>query len=266
MKIPTFVSALDTIINGGVPSGSSILLLGEAGAGGTEFAITSAVKHSRAIDGIIPKELQNKEIDLLDGILYVTFSKPASEIMRVIELTMQEDIVRSLKSRIKIVDLSTAYYAKTQIPNSWIGGPRLREKEDLIGALVSALDRDAPGKMIILDSLSDLITSKLIDEKSLFDLARGVSRAVKKWNSLLYAIMATEITDTRNENILIDIFDGTMLFRWNTSERYSRRRRFMVIPKFIGVLPQIEQEKIERFDTDFDYKSGMIVLNTTKVK
>lgn len=266
MNVPTFVSSLDTIINGGVPSGSSILLLGEPGAGSYEFAFTSAAKLSRAMEGIIPRELENKDINILGGILYITFSKPASEIIRQLKLTMEEDMVNSLISRIRIIDLSSIYYSKTQIPNSWIEGTRLREKEDLMTILVTSLEKEAKGKLIIIDSLTDLITSRSFEEKIIFDLARGISRAIKKWDSLLYALMTSDITTHENENILMDIFDGTMIFRWNTSDRFSRRRRFMYIPKFIGVLPRIEQERIERFDTDFDYKSGMIVLNTTKVK
>jgi KaiC/GvpD/RAD55 family RecA-like ATPase len=266
MNIPTFVSSLDTIINGGVPSGSSILLLGEPGAGNYEFAFTSAAKLSRAIEGIIPRELENKDINILDGIIYITLSKPASEITRQLQLTMEEDLVKDLIRKIKIIDFSSIYYSKTQIPYSWIGGTHLREREDLMTSLVSSLEKEAKGKMIILDSITDMITSKIFDDKMIFDLARGISRAIKKWDSLLYALMTADITTKENENILMDIFDGTMIFRWNTSDKFSRRKRFMFIPKFIGVLPRIEQERIERFDTDFDYKSGMVVLNTTKVK
>ena len=64
----------------------------------------------------------------------------------------------------------------------------------------------------------------------------------------------------------MEIFDGTLLFEWNSMERSSKRKRYMSIPRFTGVLPLIEREKIERFDTEFDLKTGMIVLNTTKVK
>ena len=41
-KIPTGVGTFDPIIRGGFPSGSLILLIGEAGAGNIEFAYTSA--------------------------------------------------------------------------------------------------------------------------------------------------------------------------------------------------------------------------------
>ncbi|MCG2759044.1 MAG: hypothetical protein L6263_11510, partial [Desulfobacteraceae bacterium] len=45
-RTPTAIPTLDTIIRGGFPSGSLVLLIGEAGAGSTEFAYTSAALHS----------------------------------------------------------------------------------------------------------------------------------------------------------------------------------------------------------------------------
>jgi KaiC/GvpD/RAD55 family RecA-like ATPase len=44
-RIPTGIESLDNIIEGGLPSGSIVLLLGELGAGDFEFAITSSMRH-----------------------------------------------------------------------------------------------------------------------------------------------------------------------------------------------------------------------------
>ena len=43
-RIPTGVSDFDTMIQGGFPAGSVILLIGDVGAGQREFAYTSASK------------------------------------------------------------------------------------------------------------------------------------------------------------------------------------------------------------------------------
>jgi KaiC/GvpD/RAD55 family RecA-like ATPase len=266
MKVPTFVPSLDNIMKGGIPEGSSVLLLGEPGAGNFEFSLTSAVNLARALDGKIPRGLENYDVKFPDGILYVSFSKPASEILRILTLSLEEDLASSLKKRISILDFSRLFYLQTQIPSSWIGGGTIRDKENIVSTFIKEIDKSGTNKLIIIDSFTDLITSKYLDEKTMFDISRGLSRASKKWNSIVYVLMTANITDRRSENIMMEIFDGTLLFEWNASEKSSKRRRYMTIPRFTGVLPQLEREKIERFDTEFDYKTGMIVLNTTKVK
>jgi KaiC/GvpD/RAD55 family RecA-like ATPase len=266
MKVPTFVPSLDNIMKGGIPEGSSVLLLGEPGAGNFEFSLTSAVNLARALDGKIPRELENFKIEFPDGILYVSFSKPANEIMRILTLSLEEGLASSLRKRIAILDFSRLYYSQTQIPTSWIGGGTIRDRENLVSSFIKEIEKAGKNKLIIIDSFTDLVTSKYLDEKTMFDISRGISRASKMWNSIVYVLMTSNIIERRAENIMMEIFDGTLIFEWNTTDKSSKRKRYVTIPRFTGVLPLIEREKIERFDTEFDYKTGMIVLNTTKVK
>ncbi|MEM2619615.1 MAG: hypothetical protein QW356_09115, partial [Candidatus Hadarchaeales archaeon] len=69
MRVPTFVPSFDTISKGGVPDGSSILLLGQPGAGSLEFSLSSAANLSQAIKGKNFRELESFEIKLLKGIV-----------------------------------------------------------------------------------------------------------------------------------------------------------------------------------------------------
>ncbi|MCL4446837.1 MAG: hypothetical protein M0Z77_08930 [Thermoplasmatales archaeon] len=266
MKIPTFVPSLDNIMKGGIPEGSSVLLLGEPGAGNFEFSLTSAVNLARALDGKIPRDLANYQVEFPEGILYVSFSKPANEIIRILTLSLEEGLASSLRKRISILDFSRLYYSQTQIPTSWVGGGTIRDREGLVSSFIKDIEKAGKNRLIIIDSFTDLVTGKYLDEKTMFDISRGLTRASKIWNSIVYVLMTSGIVERRAENILMEIFDGTLLFEWNTTEKSSKRKRYMTIPRFMGVLPIIERERIERFDTEFDYKTGMIVLNTTKVK
>ncbi len=266
MKIPTFVSSLDSIIKGGMPIGTSALLMGDPGAGNFEFAITSASKHALAIEGKLPLELEGRDVKPLNGILYVTISKPQKEIQRSFRLIMDEALVNALESHISYVDLSGIYYSRSQIPASWIGKSTLKDKEDFITVLFKSLEEKGRGKLIIIDSLTDLFTWRDFDFNKILDLSRGVTRVVKEWDSVAYTLMTRNITDPKNENILIEIFDGAMVFRWSESENISKRFRYMYMPKFIGVLQFIEKERIEKFDTQFDYNTGMVILNITRVR
>jgi len=267
MKIPTFVPSLDTIVKGGLPEGSSVLLLGQPGAGNFEFSISSAANLSRAMEGHVFRELSGYEIRVLGGIVYVSFSKPEEEVKRIISLSLEKGLASHLLEKIEILDYSRLFYQQTQVPLSWLGSANtLRDREGMITSFIRDIDRIGKDKMIIVDSLTDLFTSKYSDENVIFDLSRGLTRASKKWNSLIYVLMTSGIVDKKAENILMEIFDGTMVFEWSSSEKTNRRRRYVSIPRFIGVLPQIEAERIERFDAEFDYSSGMVVLNTMKVR
>jgi KaiC/GvpD/RAD55 family RecA-like ATPase len=266
MKVPTFVPSLDSIMKGGIPEGSSILLLGEPGAGNFEFALTSAANLSRAIEGKIPRELSSYDIKILEGILFVTFSKPSSEIIRILSLSLESGLAESLQAKLKILDLSKIYYLQTQIPSTWTGAGSIKERENIIQMMIKGIEAEGSNKLIIIDSMTDLITGRFIDEKTMFDISRGLSRACKMWNSIVYVLLTQDVVDIRSQNILMEIYDGTLVFKWNAPESTSKRRRYMIIPKFTGVLPLIERERIERFDTEFDYNTGMIVLNTTRVK
>ncbi|MEM0138659.1 MAG: hypothetical protein QW100_02900 [Thermoplasmatales archaeon] len=267
MRVPTFVPSFDTISKGGVPDGSSILLLGQPGAGNLEFSLSSAANLSQAIKGKNFRELEGFEIKLLKGVVYVSFSKPRSEIFRIINLSLEEKLASDLISSMDVLDYSRLFYQQTQIPLTWVGGgSTLRDRENLITKFIGDIERSGKDKLIIIDSLADLLTSKYSQENNIFDLSRGLTRASKMWGSVIYVLMTAGIVDKRAETILMEIFDGTMQFEWGVSERSSRRKRVMTIPKFVGVLPVIEAEKIERFDTEFEYKSGMVILNTMKVR
>ncbi|MEM0140510.1 MAG: hypothetical protein QXN66_00505 [Thermoplasmatales archaeon] len=267
MRVPTFVPSFDTISKGGVPEGSSVLLLGQPGAGNLEFCLSSAANLSQALRGKAFRELDGFEVKILGGIVYVSFSKPKKEVFRIISLSLENRLASDLISTINVLDYSRLFYQQTQVPLSWVGEySTLRDRENLVSTFIRDIEKVGRDRLIIVDSLTDLLTSKYSDENTIFDLARGLSRAAKMWNSVIYVLMTSGIVERRSENILMEIFDGTMLFEWGASERTSRRKRFMTIPRFIGVLPMIEAEKIERFDTEFEYASGMVVLNTMKVR
>ncbi|WP_319378766.1 hypothetical protein [uncultured Methanocorpusculum sp.] len=45
VRVPTYIPSVDKILGGGVPIGSTILLITEPGAGGPEFLFTSLVNY-----------------------------------------------------------------------------------------------------------------------------------------------------------------------------------------------------------------------------
>lgn len=77
--MPTGVADFDSIIKGGLPAGSVVLLLGDVGAGQLEFALTSAAKIGLVMED--PNALEfflghaAKRSALPEKMSYITFSK-----------------------------------------------------------------------------------------------------------------------------------------------------------------------------------------------
>jgi hypothetical protein len=78
-RIPTGVADFDSIINGGFPEGSVVLLLGDLGAGHVEFCLTSAAKLSLVKDNpdsyeyFLGGRLRNRKLP--EKLCYVTFAR-----------------------------------------------------------------------------------------------------------------------------------------------------------------------------------------------
>jgi len=93
--IPTGVADFDSIIKGGFPAGSVILLVGDLGAGQTEFALTSAAKLAMVKErpDSAPFILgAGKDSRLPDKICYITFSRSREEVLAELEAAFNQDL------------------------------------------------------------------------------------------------------------------------------------------------------------------------------
>ena len=115
--------------------------------------------------------------------------------------------------------------------------------------------------MIIVDSLTDLVVSKSVSTHDLVGVLRGIQRASKKWNGIIYLLLTKDIMEKMDEQMLIDSVDGVLVFEWNKLYRTTKRQRYMFIEKFMSVLPHIKEDRIARFPTMVSSKSGLIVIN-----
>ena len=272
-KIPTAVAAFDSIIKGGVPEGSVVLLHGEPGAGNMEFSITSAAKLS------IARKFPERRRTMLGGYLediyipsktcYVSLTKSEAEVKRIVDLSLENDLSQAFFENFIIRDLSSLYFKKSSIPRSWSSGGSLfdqPEGKDILEEIVKFLNDNGNDSVVIIDSLTDLITSSQVSESMLIDVIKGLVKVSKKWRSIIYLLLTEGIAEKRIEQIISDIVDGILDFKWFASEKYSQRYRYLYVPKFIGVLPHIEEERVIRFKTQVDYTNGFIVTYTEKIR
>lgn len=273
-RIPTGVSDFDSILGGGVPVGSVILLLGDIGGGGLEFALTSAAKI-----GIVKEFPETRgfmfghgaKLGILpDKMSYLTFSRSKDDLLREVKLSFNRDFYDSLSTNLDFKDFSSYYFKRTVVPSSWVGGEGGElfsdKKEDgALESLVTFLDGNAPGSLIIMDSLTDLVVSETIKFEDVVAFLKGLQRMSKKWGCVIYLILADEVLEKRKQQIIIDSVDGVLRFEWAKFHHTSKRQRYLYVEKFMSILPHLDQERIARFATLITSQSGFVVINTERV-
>jgi KaiC/GvpD/RAD55 family RecA-like ATPase len=274
-RIPTGVADFDSIIQGGLPAGSVVLLLGDVGGGGHEFALTSAAKI-----GIVKEFPDTRSFMLGDagknGVLpdkmcYITFSRSRNDILQDVKLSFNKDFYESLKTNLLFKDFSKDYFMHTVVPTSWLDSEETqgifsdKKKDGLLESLVDFLDVNAPKSMVIMDSLTDLVVSETIPFQDVVALLKGIQRMAKKWGSVFYLVLTDEILDRKRQQMIIDSVDGVLKFEWAKFHHTSKRQRYLYVEKFMSVLPHLDQERIARFATLITSQSGFVVINTERV-
>jgi KaiC/GvpD/RAD55 family RecA-like ATPase len=276
-RVPTGVSDFDSIIKGGLPAGSVVLLLGDVGAGQNEFVYTSLFKIA-TVQGK-PEYMHHYlgsycDYDSLpEKLSYITFVRPKEDILREIATSFDYTYYEALEDKLVFKDFSANYFRQSVVPASWtatgdnggslFGNPS--EKEDVLNALVKFLDENAHNSLVIIDSLTDLVISKTVDVRDLITVLRGMQRAAKKWGGIVYLLLTKDILEKREEQMIIDSVDGVIVFEWQHYTKGSGRQRYMYIEKFMTVLPHVEKDRIARFPTMVSAKSGLVVINMDKI-
>jgi len=272
--VPTGVADFDSIMGGGLPAGSVVLLLGDVGGGGLEFALTSAAKI-----GIVKEFPETRGFMMghagKDGILpekmaYITFSRSREDILREVKMAFNNDFYESLSSGLMFKDFSRGYFIRSVVPVSWVGSEESElfsenREGGLLESFVNFLDSNAPNSLVIIDSLTDLVVSETVKFEDVVSLLKGIQRMAKKWGAVFYILLTDEILDRKKQQMIIDSVDGVLRFEWAKFHHTSKRQRYLYVEKFASVLPHLDQERIARFATLITSQSGFVVINTERV-
>ncbi len=275
-KIPTGISALDSIIKGGIPAGSVVLLLSEIGAGGQEFVYTSAAKllmvksDPDMLHLVLGDEC--KESILPDEIHHVSFSRAKEDVLHEIKNSFNQNYYDAIENSLNISDFSYPYFKRTMVPSGWTGNHNPssifsdNSNTDILEELVEFLEENSSDNMIVLDSLTDLLSNKTIDNEELITIIKGIRRASKRWGGLIYLLLSKEVVDRSMEYLIIDSVDGVFNFEWSKNFRSTIRQRYMTVEKFMSVLPHLRREKIARFNAEITDYSGYHVANYEMIR
>ncbi|AUG46941.1 HTR-like protein [Haloarcula taiwanensis] len=276
-RIPFGIRQLDSIINGGAPAGSVVLLSGEAGAGSREFMHTSALINGleqvdgelhdlyygdRSTDAVAPEEVH-----------YISFTASETQLVSEMRLAMDDNVVEKGSKAVEFHDLSERYFHISPVPRDWyadetasITDLRARhEREDLLGTLGMVLNEVAANNLVIIDSLSDLVSAmgEEIDWADISSLVQGLQKAAHQWRCLLLLHINPETLSAVRYGQLVDASHGTMEFAWESGG--STRARTLVVQQFRGVLSQIEDEDIVQFETELG-DAGFDISDVRKIR
>ena len=274
--MPTGVADFDSIINGGLPAGSVVLLLGDVGAGQLEFSLTSAAKIGLVMDNPDASDFflghAARHGKLPDKISYVTFSKSKDDVLQEVGLSFNRDYHESLTKNMTFKDFSERYFMRSVVPTNWVGEKKAKGlfssnngEKTLMEDLVAYFDENSQNSLVIVDSLTDLVVNDSVAFDDLIALLKGIKRMAKKWKCLIYLILTDDILEKKKQQIVIDSVDGVLRFEWSKSTHTSNRQRYMYVEKFMPVLAAIEQQRIMRFATIVTSQSGFVVIDTERV-
>lgn len=276
-RIPFGIAQLDATMNGGAPPGSVVLLAGEAGAGAREFLYTSAVMNGLAhadpdqfdIDyGALPENAR-----LPEAVHYVSFTAGPHALERELKQVITPDFVEPAIDHIEFEDLSRSYFQLSPVPQSWYTGERQRltdlggrgDRRDTFEALGDYLDANAAGNLVLIDSLSDLsaLAGDRMEWNDIAVLVKGLRRAARSWDALILLLLNKAGISATEFGMLMGSADGTFVFEWESGG--NELSRTMVVQEFRGVLSEIEDEDIIRFETEL-HDGGFDISDVRKIR
>src|SRR2546427_209460 len=153
------------------------------------------------------------------------------------------------------------------VPSAWTQEEEVFDlpSGNILEQLVTFLDENARDSMVVIDSITDLAVSEVVEMRDLVTAIKGLQRAAKRWNGLVYLMLTRGILERRHEQLLMDSTDGCLVFEWRTSPPSSTRQRYMYLEKFTGVLPHLPRDKIARFPTMVSSNHGLVVVYMERI-
>jgi len=276
-RIPFGISRLDSMIDGGAPPGSVVLLAGDIGAGAREFLYTSGamnalVETNPELFDLYYGTLHENSV-LPDAVHYLSFTSDQSAIVNEMAFTMDEDIVAATSDYVTFADLSPEYFQLSPVPTDWYAqqtqdiaalGER-HDRRNVLDAMGDYLSENAAGNLVLIDSVTDLLSTagEQRDWTDITLLMKGLKKASQQWGGLILLHVNVEaLTDTQFGR-LNDAVDGTLRFKWESGG--SERDRAMVVQQFRGVLSRLEDENIVQFETAIE-DDGFNISNVRKIR
>ncbi|MCI4358404.1 MAG: hypothetical protein L3J95_03125 [Thermoplasmata archaeon] len=274
-RVPTGVADFD-YLTGGIPAGSVVLLIGEAGAGHQEFALTSAVHimlhHDEPRTHALFLGNAPGPFVYPNGIVYVSATRSREQVLREVAGTFEPAYHDVLERHLRFHDISQAYFSDSVVPSGWtssgsalLAAAPAARSSDPLAAIADAVEADGASNVILIDSLTDLVVRKGIEVESLLTLVKGLRRRAKWWGGIVYLILSRGVAPDSVEKALYDSVDGVLSFTWTAGPFSSHRNRSMLIEKFMSVLSRIPAEMQGRFVIRVSALNGLVTTQYERI-
>ncbi|NHN41308.1 HTR-like protein [Halorubellus sp. JP-L1] len=276
-RLPFGISRLDSMIDGGAPPGSVVLLAGEVGAGAREFVYTAV-----AMNGLAHADAElfdlyygglHGDAVVPDDIHYISFTEERDAIVSEMQYAMDDDIVDAGADAVSFADFSTEYFDLSQVPREWYTGKTRKitelgdrnERRGTLDAVGEYMNDHASGSLVVVDSVTDLLSAASGDMtwNEITLLMKGLKKASYEWGGLVLLLVNTEALSSQQLGGLMESTDGSLLFEWESGG--SERARTLVVKQFRGVLSRLEEENIIQFETDIN-DSGFDISDVRKIR
>lgn len=284
-KIPTGIRTFDANINDGFPAGSVILLLEGVGAGAREFIYTSIYNIIKLKADQNNFDLMNKKhrdyskadeitttLALPNEICYISVSKSREDILNENAYAFQKDFYNTIKDGLVFKELSDLYFRQSIFQNFCFSDEEKNisldrnHDKNILEEISAFLNMYATNNIVILDSLTELMMYDwdYLSKNDMILFLKGLVRVSKMWNGLIYLILSTNILEKQIQEMITDFVDGVLTFEW-FDRRSVKMQRSLYITKFRGLLPRLEQNNIEKFETKITSDYGFEVSNIRKI-
>lgn len=219
-QVPTGISGLDVQLGGGVPPGTTILLLAEPGAGSEIFA------QQFAYGGLVNN----------DEVFYLSSEHPVQEIA-----SEMEDFGWGKKDElVNKIDFVDAYAPRfyNVLPKELISNVSakdfLKQGTDSLNLLKSTVTKKHDGKYRgVIDSISFFLRSYELND--VVEAIEIMSSVGKLSGAVHLILMTSGMHDSVVENTLKHVCDGVIEFRMK--ERGSEVEHTILIRKMRGMIP-----------------------------
>lgn len=271
-RIPTGVSDFDAI-TGGLPPGTVVLLMGEAGSGHMEFALTSASILTTAMEGDSDFHMGTHHDTLLvpTHISYVSFTRSREETMQEVRATFPSYYPLMLSRHLNYSDLSSVYFSDSIVPPEWSRQKRAildgtaGANDGVLATMAKELELRGKNALVIVESISDLLVRSSVNKEDVVTLVKGLRRRSKDWRGVVYLLLSKNVVEPWIEEALKDSADAVLSFGWITSPHKSARIRAMWIEKSMPLLAHVPQERQGRFVINVSGSSGLVTTQYERI-